>query len=471
MASMTTILETMKTNHDDKLEKYKRDLSNQVKADVILSTADLETCVETIDAKVTEVESDMQCHDLDIDDLEAFKDDIVPKIDLVLTRSASSNTSPDDRNNFPRFSGYMGTRTTLQRPVPPNEYYKFVLPAGASYTSSYLDSTIPLPAGTHATDMNGNPDKNGLFALAGNLTVDIGKFQKSMSYQQLGGDDTILRKASPHLGGNNLDVHDMITNLKIEPDSDSRNSTILQVYDPFNDMWYSILMYIASQYADLRRHITQFGKHITYYPVDDIQSIHENLDTVNLDKAALYPPDSTPVSGNKAYNPSPSPQPHIARVNGNRDIPSCEYCLRRGHLADTCFARGIHFLPPDIQHHVAQYNATHGDCPKVPPKASNHPPPPVKYPPRLPHQSTVPKPNIKVLIGDLTDSNQLITDADPEIFDFMDQEDEFGDASDTLAASPSATIKQMAVNYDIMPILPDYDGMFDPAELRLLQGN
>eukprot|EP00978_Attheya_sp_CCMP212_P031108 scaffold116402_cov44-Attheya_sp.AAC.1 len=51
MASMTTILETMTTNHDDKLEKYKRDLSNQVKADVILSTTELETRVEMIDAK------------------------------------------------------------------------------------------------------------------------------------------------------------------------------------------------------------------------------------------------------------------------------------------------------------------------------------------------------------------------------------------------------------------------------------
>jgi len=300
---------------------------------------------------------------------------------------------------------------------------------------------------------------------------------------------TILRKLSPHLGGTNLDVHDMITNLKIEPGESLAVfcNRALQVQHiviysqtqiPETRLFYkfmttlmtcgSIRMYIASQYADLRRHITQYGEHVTY-PVDDIQSIHEYLDTANLDEAALYP-DSNSASGNKAYNPSPSPQPHIARVNGNRDIPSCECCLRRGHLADTCFARGIHFLPPDIQRRVAQYNATHSDRPKVPPKASNHPPP-VKYPPRSPHHSTVPKPNIKVLIGDLTDNDQLITDADPEIFDFMDQDDEFVDASDTLAAPPSATIKQMTVNYDVMPILPDYDGMFDPAELRLLQGN
>eukprot|EP00978_Attheya_sp_CCMP212_P009654 scaffold22931_cov35-Attheya_sp.AAC.1 len=116
-------------------------------------------------------------------------------------------------------------------------------------------------------------------------------------------------------------------------------------------------MYIASQFADLRRHINQFGEHINY-PVDDIQSIHEYLDTANLDEAALYP-DSHAGSDTKAYNPSPNPQPHIARVNGNRDIPSCECCLRRGHLADTCFARGMKFLPPDIQRRIAQYNATH----------------------------------------------------------------------------------------------------------------
>eukprot|EP00978_Attheya_sp_CCMP212_P003227 scaffold6614_cov51-Attheya_sp.AAC.7 len=30
--------------------------------------------------------------------------------------------SLDARNDFPRFSGYMGTRTTLQKLVPPDEY-------------------------------------------------------------------------------------------------------------------------------------------------------------------------------------------------------------------------------------------------------------------------------------------------------------------------------------------------------------
>jgi hypothetical protein len=147
MASLTAMFETiLKTAQDKTLEKNRRDLLNQVKPDVILSTADLETRVETIDAKVLteEVESDMQHHDLDIDDLEAFKEDIVPKIDLELARPASSNISPDDRNDFPRFSGYIGTGTTLQKPVPPDECYKFVLPVGASDTDSYVDHNILL---------------------------------------------------------------------------------------------------------------------------------------------------------------------------------------------------------------------------------------------------------------------------------------------------------------------------------------
>eukprot|EP00978_Attheya_sp_CCMP212_P044776 scaffold322325_cov28-Attheya_sp.AAC.1 len=72
----------------------------------------------------------MQQPGLDIDDLEAFKDEYVPKIDQAITRPASSVTSLDARNDsFPRFSGYMGTFTTLQKPVPPDEYYEFVLPA------------------------------------------------------------------------------------------------------------------------------------------------------------------------------------------------------------------------------------------------------------------------------------------------------------------------------------------------------
>eukprot|EP00978_Attheya_sp_CCMP212_P007153 scaffold16648_cov50-Attheya_sp.AAC.1 len=402
-------------------------------------------------------------------------------------------------------------------------YYKFVLPASATTTGSYVDPNIPRPEGMHAPDLNGNPDDQGLFPLANNLTVDMNKSQKTMNELQLAGDDvlsslrdfyhgirmalntcgkhhidilpmfedlcrddrftklllphdsngqinntdfrynqclrmyhtfgqlilvtftnkkivtaalspkaysiflsnknlrngwdllwTILCKRAPHLGGTNLDVHDMITNLKVEPGESlavfcNRSLQIQhtiaysQTQIPETRLFFkfmttlmtcgSIHMYIASQFADLCRHINQFGEHINY-PVDDIQSIHEYLDTANLDEAALYP-DSHSGSDTKAYNPSPNPQPHIARVNS----------------------------------------------PKFPPKASHQPP-----------QST------------------YIHDADPEIFDFIDNDEEFVDAVDN-PAPPSASMRQMAVNYDIMPILPDYDGLIDPAELRLLQEN
>eukprot|EP00978_Attheya_sp_CCMP212_P008723 scaffold20487_cov36-Attheya_sp.AAC.1 len=76
-----------------KHEKYKRDISNQVKADVNISTVDLETRVETIDANVALVESDMQQTGLDIDDLEAFKDEYVPKIDQAITRPRHTTNS------------------------------------------------------------------------------------------------------------------------------------------------------------------------------------------------------------------------------------------------------------------------------------------------------------------------------------------------------------------------------------------
>eukprot|EP00978_Attheya_sp_CCMP212_P046517 scaffold396200_cov48-Attheya_sp.AAC.2 len=38
----------------------------------------------------------------------------------------------------------MGTSTTLQKPVPPDEYYEFVLPVGTSDTDSYVDHNILL---------------------------------------------------------------------------------------------------------------------------------------------------------------------------------------------------------------------------------------------------------------------------------------------------------------------------------------
>eukprot|EP00978_Attheya_sp_CCMP212_P017786 scaffold47921_cov55-Attheya_sp.AAC.3 len=135
---ISTITAIDKAAHEEKLEKYKHDLSNQVKADMII-------CIDSIDAKVADVESDMQRDNLNIDDLKALQTEVTPKIDQAITRPASSDTSLNARNDsFPRFSGYMGTGTTLQKPVPSDEYYESVLPAGPSDTNSYVDHNILL---------------------------------------------------------------------------------------------------------------------------------------------------------------------------------------------------------------------------------------------------------------------------------------------------------------------------------------
>jgi hypothetical protein len=92
----------------------------------------MKTCVDSINAKATDVES------YNVDDLEVFQTEVTPKINQVTTSPASSDTSLDAQNDFLCLSGYMGTCTTLQKPVLPDEYYKFVLPTGASANSSYI---------------------------------------------------------------------------------------------------------------------------------------------------------------------------------------------------------------------------------------------------------------------------------------------------------------------------------------------
>jgi hypothetical protein len=125
MKALNTMFEIMSKTNDNKIEKHKRDLSNQLKADVTTSTEKMETRVDSIDIKVADVESDIQGFKLDVDNLEAFQTEVTPKIDQAITRPASSATSLDARNDFPRFcSGYMGTSTTLQKTVPPDKYHK-----------------------------------------------------------------------------------------------------------------------------------------------------------------------------------------------------------------------------------------------------------------------------------------------------------------------------------------------------------
>jgi hypothetical protein len=319
----------------------------------------------------------------------------------------------------------------------------------------------------------------------------------------------ILRKRAPHLGGSNIDVHDLISNLKIVPGESLAvfcNRTMQLehtiIYSgttvPATRLFYKLMthlmtcsnirMYLSTQYADIRRHIAQYGQNEPY-PVATIQEIYEYLDHVHLDDATLTPDSTNNNPSPSSYQISP-PQAHMAKLCTNHDIPSCDCCLRRGHLADTCFARGMHFLTPDIQRRISQYNAIHGDRLKVPPTGSSKPPP-VKYSQNTSRQgstnvhtskSTRPgtspthQPTMKVLIGDITDDDQIITDADPNLFEFIDKDDkfeEFVNAVDNVeeSAPPNLALRNMTANYDIMPILPDYDGIFDPSELRMLQGN
>ena len=102
-------------------------------SEIKASIQSLDTRLDSLDAKlgdveelVDKVETKVASAELDINELEAFQEDVQPKIDRVHSRplhSSDSNQMPsdEDRSSFPRFSGYMGTRTSLQRKVSPDE--------------------------------------------------------------------------------------------------------------------------------------------------------------------------------------------------------------------------------------------------------------------------------------------------------------------------------------------------------------
>eukprot|EP00978_Attheya_sp_CCMP212_P046570 scaffold399470_cov28-Attheya_sp.AAC.1 len=54
VAALTSTIATIEAKHANKLEKYKRDLSNQLKDHVTISTTEMETSADTIDAKVAD---------------------------------------------------------------------------------------------------------------------------------------------------------------------------------------------------------------------------------------------------------------------------------------------------------------------------------------------------------------------------------------------------------------------------------
>eukprot|EP00978_Attheya_sp_CCMP212_P017206 scaffold45668_cov45-Attheya_sp.AAC.2 len=225
MASITTLLESIKTDYDNKREKYKRDLSNQLKDDVTISTAEMETSVDTIDAKVADVESDMQRHNLDIDNLEALQTEVTPKIHQAITRPASLDTSLDARNDsFPRFQAtwelvlpyrsrfHLANTTTLfsqlLEPVvalptpasPPTENMDFPRFSFYMGTPTNLQPTVsPADFSNHNIvcisaddDSTGLPPEQGLFPFANHTISDVGSVMKNLKDLPACGDDRPL---------------------------------------------------------------------------------------------------------------------------------------------------------------------------------------------------------------------------------------------------------------------------------------
>jgi hypothetical protein len=85
-------------------------------------------------------------------------------------------------------------------------------------------------------------------------------------------------------------------------------------------------MYIATQYADLCRHLTQYGENVVY-PVDNISTIQEHLEIAQIDDTALYLDSSSNVPKKSLYQSHVPAQAHIAKMWTNQDVPSCDCCL------------------------------------------------------------------------------------------------------------------------------------------------
>jgi hypothetical protein len=115
--------------------------------------------LDGIDTTFGEANESVNNLKLDVHALETAKEDDAPKATRRQAHSSSTaSPAPADRSDFPRFSGYMGTRTSLRQSVSAKEYYRDVLPAGGNSTSSYVDVTHNMiPNGTSTVhDPTGN---------------------------------------------------------------------------------------------------------------------------------------------------------------------------------------------------------------------------------------------------------------------------------------------------------------------------
>jgi len=304
----------------------------------------------------------------------------------------------------------------------------------------------------------------------------------------------ILRKLSPHLGGQNHNVHDLISALTIKnhetlPEFYNRalnlNNTIhysqaavppTRLLGRFIDQLMKcqeIRPYLALKKAALKEHLQLWGENAVY-PIESLQTIYDHLENVEA-PMELVLNNSTTNSGNSEM--VSHGQPHIARF---RNLPECDICFRRGHTADQCTIRGENFVPPDILRRAHQYNTKHGDKPIAPIRSwTSTAPPTARFDPNK-KQHAKPnsqpyKPTIKYF---LADSNGNPVQIDPTQITTVEtdksdpHDEEFHEAHEE-TPSPNVPIEPTIahLNTNIMPLFPDYADMFDPMALQQLTEN
>eukprot|EP00978_Attheya_sp_CCMP212_P032209 scaffold124466_cov30-Attheya_sp.AAC.2 len=307
----------------------------------------------------------------------------------------------------------------------------------------------------------------------------------------------ILRKLSPHLGGQNHNVHDLISELIIK-NHESLPEFYNRALNLHNTIHYSqaavpptrllgrfidqlmkcpeIRLYLALKKAALEEHLQLLGENAAY-PIESLQTIYDHLENVEAPMELVLSKSNANSVSNEM---SSHGQPHIARF---RNLPECDICFRRGHTADQCTIRGENFVPPDILCRAHQYNTKHGDKPIAPIRSwTSTAPLTARFDPnkkpyvKPPASNSQPyKPTIKYFLADSNgdpvqiDLVQITTGetdtSDPTEEEFHETQQEI--PSPSIGIKP--TINQLDTN--IMPLFPDYPDMFDPMALQQLQEN
>ena len=141
---------------------------------------------------------------------------------------------------------------------------------------------------------------------------------------------------------------------------------------------------------------TVIRNHTEVQPTTSLQT-WSSPQIANISSSLTPPPPTTlQLEGltdeqlTKLEHQAPQHAPIIAAVRQRRqaNTTQCEACGSIGHDPERCFFRGPAFHPPDKSKRAQQYNLTHGDRPKTPPKAS------IKTSPPQVQFSSSPKPKI-----------------------------------------------------------------------------